>query len=45
VGSSPQALCHPDGGYALMSEIPNHRITKYSEKDGKITILADSFDA
>jgi gluconolactonase len=29
----------PDGGYLLMSDIPNNRIMKYSEKDGNFTVF------
>jgi len=29
----------PDGGYLLVSDIPNNRIMKYSEKDGSFTVF------
>ncbi len=29
----------PEGGYLLMSDIPNNRIMKYSEKDGSFTVF------
>jgi gluconolactonase len=29
----------PEGGYVLMSDIPNNRIMKYSEKDGSFTVF------
>ena len=29
----------PEGGYVLVSDIPNNRIMKYSEKDGSFTRL------
>src|SRR5215210_8443656 len=29
----------PDGGYVLVSDIPNNRIMKYDEKDGSFTVL------
>ena len=29
----------PDGGYVLVSDIPNNRIMKYSEKDGSFTVF------
>jgi gluconolactonase len=29
----------PEGGYLLVSDIPNNRIMKYSEKDGKFTVF------
>jgi gluconolactonase len=29
----------PDGGYLLVSDIPNNRIMKFSEKDGSFTIF------
>jgi sugar lactone lactonase YvrE len=30
----------PDGGYVLVSDIPNNRIMKYDEKDGSFTVFA-----
>ena len=29
----------PDGGYLLVSDIPNNRIMKFSEKDGSFTVF------
>ena len=29
----------PDGGYVLVSDIPNNRIMKYSEKDGSFSVF------
>lgn len=29
----------PEGGYVLVSDIPNNRIMKYSEKDGSFTVF------
>ena len=29
----------PDGGYLLLSDIPNNRIMKYNEKDGSFTVF------
>jgi gluconolactonase len=29
----------PDGGYVLVSDIPNNRIMKYSEKDGTFSVF------
>lgn len=29
----------PDGGYVLLSDIPNNRIMKYSEKDGSFSVF------
>jgi gluconolactonase len=29
----------PDGGYVLVSDIPNNRIMKFSEKDGSFTVF------
>src|SRR5204862_2490415 len=29
----------PDGGYVLVSDIPNNRIMKYDEKDGSFTVF------
>jgi gluconolactonase len=29
----------PDGGYLLVSDIPNNRIMKYTEKDGSFTVF------
>src|SRR6187397_932834 len=29
----------PDGGYLLVSDIPNNRIMKYSEKDGSFSVF------
>src|SRR5215210_7489147 len=29
----------PDGGYLLVSDIPNNRIMKYSERDGTVTVF------
>jgi gluconolactonase len=29
----------PEGGYVLLSDIPNNRIMKYSEKDGSFTVF------
>ena len=33
-----------DGGHVVVSDIPNNRLMKYSERDGKLTVLADSFE-
>ncbi|MFO6421262.1 SMP-30/gluconolactonase/LRE family protein [Hylemonella sp. W303a] len=32
----------PEGGYLLFSDIPNNRIMKYSEKDGKLSVFRSS---
>jgi gluconolactonase len=32
----------PDGGYVLVSDIPNNRIMKYSEKDGSFTVFRNA---
>ena len=29
----------PEGGYVLLSDIPNNRIMKYSEKDGSFSVF------
>ena len=29
----------PEGGYLLVSDIPNNRIMKYSEKDGSFSVF------
>src|SRR6186713_3003114 len=29
----------PEGGYVLVSDIPNNRIMKYSEKDGSFSVF------
>src|SRR5215212_9754674 len=34
----------PEGGYLLVSDIPNNRIMRFSEKDGKVVVLADAFE-
>lgn len=31
----------PEGGYLLVSDIPNNRIMKYSEKDGSFTVFRE----